>query len=476
VQPGVDLALGGSPDAAREQLAAVAAWCPGSSAPLRELAALEFRHESWSRASEFAAEAVRRVPGDRFAWKLLATSRFLAGQREAALAAWNRVDEPRLDLVQINGFQQTPSSVAYAYLGEESGTILTPQRLRRVQRRIEELPAAQFSRVSYRPLSGGKAELEVNVVERPAFTSPLSLLLHSAVRAASDRAIGVEAFGLAASGDSLRISGQWRPNRSYGALAASAPHFLGLPGMFTAEAIWDEQSYRVPPASLESAPIREQRERASASLAHWWGADTRVAVTAAGDVWRTRGRYLSFSGDLDQRLVGDHVAVGGSAAGWWSLASAPFYATSVRASVRSRKTPERPRARLDASYEWASTRAPLALWAGAGTGSGRALLLRAHPLVRNGVIQGATLGQQVLGATLQGEIPVGSLGPLTMRAAVFVDGAKIIVPAGRATLVDTGLGLRLQPPGWKSALRLDLATPWGSLHPQVSVGWQAEWR
>jgi tetratricopeptide (TPR) repeat protein len=71
--------------AAKEQLAAVARWCPQSSAPMREMAALEFRRERWSAAAELAAQAVERNPRDSFAWKLLATSRFLAGKEDTKL-------------------------------------------------------------------------------------------------------------------------------------------------------------------------------------------------------------------------------------------------------------------------------------------------------------------------------------------------------------------------------------------------------
>jgi Peptidase_C39 like family len=476
VQPGVELALAGTADEARELLATMTAWCPGSSTPAREMASAEFRRERWSAAADFAAEAVRRDPMDRFAWKLLATSRFLAGRRLSALSAWNRIDEPRLDLVQINGLQQTPTPVATAYLGEDPGALLTPARFRRVERRIEALPAVKLARVSYRPLSGGKVQLEVNVVERAAFSSPLSIALQSAMRAVSEHAIGAEAFALAASGDSLKISGRWRSERSFALLSASAPHFFGLPGIVTAEAIWDEQSYRVSPGGAENALARERRQRASLSLAHWWAADTRVVLTVAGDAWRDRGRYLSLSSAIEQRLIGDRLAVEGTAAGWWSGVSAPFYVASARLAARSCATAVRPRVSVEASYELASGRAPLALWPGAGAGTGRVSLLRAHPLVHDGVVDGVAFGRQLLSGTVQGETPIGSVGPARLRAAAFIDVAKVVTPRREGTVVDVGAGLRVQPPGWRSSLRVDLATPWGSLHPQLSVGWQGEWR
>jgi hypothetical protein len=221
-------------------------------------------------------------------WKLLATSRFVAGQRIEALAAWNRVSEPRLDLVQVNGFHRTPAPVAHAYLGEEAGGLLTPERLRRVQRRIEALPATQLSRVGYRPQRGGTAPLEVNVVERPALSSLRSLAVQSAMRALSERALGVVAFGLAPSGDSLSISAQWRPHRSQALLTAS--HFVGLPGIVTADALWDEQSYRRASTSFEGRIRREVRTRGALSLAHWWTADTRIAGGGSARSARPRAR------------------------------------------------------------------------------------------------------------------------------------------------------------------------------------------
>src|SRR6185295_18171940 len=118
VRQSVDLALAGKPDEAKQQLVAIAQWCPSSSEPLREMAALEFRREGWTSAAELAAEAVKRDSQDRFAWELLATSRFLAGRRPEALAAWNRVGEPRLDLVQVSGLRQTPARLVLGYLGE----------------------------------------------------------------------------------------------------------------------------------------------------------------------------------------------------------------------------------------------------------------------------------------------------------------------------------------------------------------------
>jgi hypothetical protein len=66
--------------------------------------------------------------------------------------------------------------------------------------------------------------------------------------------------------------------------------------------------------------------------------------------------------------------------------------------------------RFDLTYEAASAQAPLALWSGAGTGQGRDSLLRAHPLVRDGVIDGLCFGRQVLRGGIEGEAPLPPSG------------------------------------------------------------------
>jgi hypothetical protein len=64
-------------------------------------------------------------------------------------------------------------------------------------------------------------------------------------------------------------------------------------------------------------------------------------------------------------------------------------------------------------------------------------------------------------------------------ATLFVDSARVLdtLPgvSSRPTFVDVGAGLRVHIPGRHSTLRADVATPWGSLRPRLSVGWQTQW-
>ena len=438
---------------------------------LPDQASVEFRLENWARAADLAAQAVRLDPQNSFNRRLLATSLFLDGRLQDALDAWNRVGEPRLDLVRVEGLARSSTRIALEYLAERPGPLLTPERFRRVERRVEALPATQFSRVSYRPLKGGAAQIDVNVVERPAVSSLRSVLLSTMATGVTEQAIGVELSALAGSGELVELSGKARTGRSRGRIAIASPHFLSLPGVVTLEVLWDDQSYR-----LGDVRSREQRQRASFSLAHWLRADTRLTGTLAVEQWNARGRYLSMAGGVDQRLLRDHMAVTGDLAVWSGGQTAPFHAGSVRVAARTRLRPDRPRLSVLLSYDVASSRAPLSLWSGAGTGTGRSGLLRARPLLDAGVLSGVAFGRELWNGTAEGETPIGSLGPARLSAVAFVDAVNVVGPGRALSLVDVGAGVRVRPPGLKSALRLDLATPLGGrLRPRLSGGWERQW-
>jgi tetratricopeptide (TPR) repeat protein len=155
VRPAIETADRGDIESARRDLAAAAELCPDSSTPLREMAGLELRRENWAGAADLAERAVARNRNDLLSWRLLATSRFLEGKPEEALRAWNQIGEPRVDLLRIDGLTRTPFRTVYDFLGRGDDEVLTPSSLRRAQRRVAELPAADDSRVSYRPLPEG---------------------------------------------------------------------------------------------------------------------------------------------------------------------------------------------------------------------------------------------------------------------------------------------------------------------------------
>jgi hypothetical protein len=286
---------------------------------------------------------------------------------------------------------------------------------------------------------------------------------------------------LTSAGDELRLLGRWQPNRPRVSAAASAPRVLGLPGLVTVEAMWDEQTYRTGsgPARRDTAdPVRERWRHASLSLDNWWTADLRAAVTLGVDEWSGSGRRFALSGNVDRRFAGDRVSLGARLAGWTPSAAQPaFAAATIRASARNRPAGAGPLVRLDVSYDIVTEGAPLALWPGAGTGLGRTPLLRAHPLLRDGVIEGSAFGRRLFRAGLEAQVSIASIGPLGVRGAAFVDSVRVAARAASppSTFVDLGAGLRIQLPWKGSALRVDVATPWDRLSPRLSGGWQRRW-
>ena len=95
-------------------------------------------------------------------------------------------------------------------------------------------------------------------------------------------------------------------------------------------------------------------------------------------------------------------------------------------------------------------RAPFALWPGAGLGHARGVLLRAHPLLDDGVIAGDVFGRRVYhaGSEWRRWFKPG-LRIVPIAPAVFVDVARAEkrLRPGAAWHADAGAGIRIAVPG-----------------------------
>ena len=110
VARGIALAGAREFDAAAAELQAARDVCPSSAAPVTELAGVRLLQSDYSAAEGTALEATAIDPGDRHAWRTLATSRYVRQQSAAALDAWNRAGDPVLDLVHVDGLSRTRES------------------------------------------------------------------------------------------------------------------------------------------------------------------------------------------------------------------------------------------------------------------------------------------------------------------------------------------------------------------------------
>ena len=78
--------------------------------------------ERWREAPQWLDRA-ERTETDQ--WESLAAARFMAGDVRGALDAWNRVGQPRVSCVNVEGLVRTPRSVVIGYVDASAGDVLT---------------------------------------------------------------------------------------------------------------------------------------------------------------------------------------------------------------------------------------------------------------------------------------------------------------------------------------------------------------
>ncbi len=481
VEEGVLLARQGDAAAAELRFLAAEALCAASAAPLRERAGLRLRAGDWAGASRLAERALALDPDDAHAWRLLAGSRYLAGDVAGALGAWNRLAEPRTDLTRIDGLARIRFAAVAGQLDLPPGRLLTSDAFRRADRRLAELPAQSACRLSLRPLAGGSAQVDVALLERPLVFAGPGDLGRTVLGAAIGREIAVAVASPTGNGELWRAQWRWWEERPRVSLALTVPAAGGRPGIWRVEGFWERQAYapREPSVAGDTAragPIREERRRAGLSFADWLGADLRLEVGAALDRWADRGAHVTLAAGVETRWARDRLALGAEAARWLSLAGgAPFGTGSLSLDWSSSGLERRDAWRARLGMSGATAAAPLALWSGAGTGYGRAPLLRAHPLLDGGVVRGRAFGRALVHGTLEKQAWPWTLGPLRLGWALFIDGARAGETARSGAnpwQVDGGAGLRLRSLGMKGQLRIDAARGLTDGASAVSIDWQ----
>jgi hypothetical protein len=465
VSEGVRLAETTDRDGARRLFEVAAETCPDSPAPWREMAGLHALRGEWAEAAADARRALSKVPADPLASQILATALYLQGDADGALAAWNDAGEPIIDLVNIVGLQRTRYGVVARALGLEPRTLLTPAALRAARRRLSELPAGQMSRLGYKPGENGRAQVEAAVLERPLLpTAPVSLAAIGA-RALTDRELRLGVASPTGGGEMWTAAWRWWERRPRVAVGFEAPAPFG--GVWGVGADAERQAY-----ADAGSTVVEARRRAVFHASNWTLGGLRWEAEAGVDRWRGERASATLAASAQQRFAGDRAYLEARAGGWrggvntWTFGARSEW----RSSPRNEGVVWIARAGIDAAGE----RAPLALWPGAGTGHGRDTLLRAHPLLDEGVFRGGVFGRQV--AHAGGEWrrwwqPKGR--PLQIAPAIFVDTAR--ASAGLAGFdarshIDAGAGLRIAVPG-AGALRIDLARGLRDGSMALSAGW-----
>jgi hypothetical protein len=483
VERGVTLALGDDKVAAEEALVGATRVCPAHSAAWRELAGWRFAQSRWAEAQVFALTAVRLAPDDAHARELLATSRYLSGDLLGALDAWTPAGEPRIDVISIHGAERTHHPVVVAAAGLQPRKVQTSEAFGRALRRVQALPVASSARMQYEPLDGGLARVDVSLSERDPFPRGWVAVAILGGRAAVGHELKVEVAGLLGAGERMSVSGRWQEGRPRVALSLMAPSpslLPGLPGVVSFDGMWERQSYLPDVArNAEVGPsVRESRRRTALQMTDWSTSWLRWKAGVALDRFDAR-RHVSFEGGVDVRLARDRIALVASAAEWLPAAGASGFGTRALL-VAWRSTGDVTRGVWSALTEMndASRSAPLAVWEGAGTGVARAGLLRAHPLLRDGIVIGPVFGRRLARGTFEYARPVAQTLVGTVSIAGFVDTARAWqrMSAARSPLfVDAGVGLRVRMPGRAELIRIDAAHGLRGGGATFSVGWINAW-
>ncbi|HUR19445.1 MAG TPA: C39 family peptidase [Vicinamibacterales bacterium] len=482
VERGVTLALGDDKEAAEEALVGATRVCPAHPAAWRELAGWRFSQSRWAEAQAFALTAVRLAPDDGHARELLATSRYLSGDLLGALDAWSPAGEPRIDVISIHGAERTHHPVVVAAAGLHPRQVLTSEAFARALRRVQALPVATSARMQYEPLEGGLARVDVSLNERDPYPNGWMALAVIGARAAVGHELKVDAAGLFGAAERISVSGRWQEERPRVAvtLMAPSPSWLKLPGVASFDAMWDRQSYL--PAVTRSAEVgpteRETRRRMAVQLTDWSTSWFRWKAGVALDRFDAR-RFVSLEGGVDIRTARDRIALVASGTEWRPTAGSGRFGTRALL-VAGRSTDDVTRGVWSAVTEMsvASSTAPLAVWEGAGTGTARAGLLRAHPLLDEGVLTGEVFGRRVTRGTLEYARPVRRTVVGSISIAAFVDVAQAAqrLTSPRSPLfVDAGAGVRVRMPGRAEVVRIDVAQGLRGGGAAVSVGWLAPW-
>ncbi|HYT74919.1 MAG TPA: C39 family peptidase [Vicinamibacterales bacterium] len=437
---------------ARRALMDATRTCPADSAPWRELAGLDAVEGNWKAATLDARHAVSIDASDAHAWRVLATSEYLLRHDGEALDAWNRVGEPSLDLIDVKGLQATRYEVIAGAIDVAPGGLLTLSSLRRAERRVRDVPSVAIGRVGYHPLENGRAQIDASIVERSRAPVTYPSWIALGIDAAVDREMTAPFANPTGGGDLMALTWRWWTNRPMvgASYSAPAPRALGG-GVWRVAASRERQTFG-------PALFKETRTRAALDLANWIDDRTRVSGGVALEQWTNRPRLPAFSGRVEFRPLADRLGIDAGGTTW--VGTRGFGAFDAGAHWRSRQASEGIVWLMASGFRAATHDSPASVWPGADTGHARDVLLRAHPLLADGVIDSGVFGRRLgfVNVEVQRWRTAGAW-PIRFAPAAFVDLARAthgLQDGITRPQLDAGAGLRISVPGM-GVLRIDVA-------------------
>ena len=432
-------------DAERTLVSALS--CPGGAA-FRELAGLRVIQRRWSEAADLASTALAREPGDTYASRVLATARFLGDDQLGALDAWNRVQEPRIDLVRIDGLTRTRYTVVEHLLGLKAGEVLTRGNLLRARRRLNELPAGSGA-VDFAPLPSGLADVRATVLERPPLPRNLFDLGVLGLATAITRELAIPISSPTGGGEQIAADWRFWAHRPLYQLSISAP--APWRGIWRLAASRERQPF----TATFSPTVHDSLQL---DLADWASGTVRWQVGGGVDRWNQQRVFRTAAAAMRVTSPTNRLDARAQVRTWFG-GGREFARFDARIVARSSARMSGVVVTADGGVAAVIGSAPPDLWLAGDTGRARPLLLRAHPILTEGE-RFRTERMSRLFVHESTEVQRWwSVGPFRAGAATFVDTGRTArrLLGSPFTDMDVGFGVRGAYPGRAGALRLDIA-------------------
>jgi hypothetical protein len=297
-----------------------------------------------------------------------------------------------------------------------------------------------------------------------------------------DREAGVSIPGFTGQGDVWSASWRWWEHRPRVGFDVAAPRVGGLPGVWRVDASWERETYRL--GSTESpALLVQSHTHGSLAVSDWITSNLHYSVVGGLDAWDRFGKAASIGGSLERRLFGDRVSLGTDATAWTPVGGGHAF-SALGAHISSASVPpggdggrQRWAYTTRIGVQRVSDNAPIGLWPGAGDGQARTPLLRAHPLLDDGIIDmtgRSAFGRTIESATLEGQRWFERPALVRLGVAAFADVAiakRAASDRGGSSNVDVGAGVRMRLPGSDRVIRIDLAHGLSDHANALTFGW-----
>jgi len=342
--------------------------------------------------------------------------------------------------------------------------MLTPSSLRLAARRVLDVPSIGTGRVAYRPIDGGRAQVDVAVVERTAFPTGIPALAAAGVEAAVNRTIDTSLSSLTGGGERIDLNWRWWSHRPAIAAAFVAPAPL-IHGTWQVDVSRDTETF--------AAASRETRTHLGAAAAAWMTDRVRIEGQAGMDRWLGRARQPMAGVAADFWAIPDRLKVRARVAHW--AGDDAFSTGRIDALFTSSANRSGSLWLARAGAAAASEAAPALAWPGADTGQVRDVLLRAHPLLDDDSIGKGVFGRRLVSGGVEYQRWSGpSKWLLQYAPAAFIDVARAtrgFESTITSAQIDAGVGFRVSAPG-AGVLRLDLARGLRDGRTAFSVMWE----